>query len=82
MKEACGVFAVYAPGYRAAQLTFDGLYSLQHRGQESAGMAVSDGELVTVVKERVGTGLSARSALRQPGQPPVEAPAIQYAYAP
>lgn len=51
MKEACGVFAVYAPGYRAAQLTFDGLYSLQHRGQESAGMAVSDGELVTVVKD-------------------------------
>ncbi len=51
MKEACGVFAVYAPGHRAAQLTFDGLYSLQHRGQESAGMAVSDGEFVTVVKD-------------------------------
>ncbi|MHB8262539.1 MAG: amidophosphoribosyltransferase [Acidimicrobiales bacterium] len=51
MKEACGVFAVYAPGYAAAQLTFDGLYSLQHRGQESAGMAVSDGSLITVVKD-------------------------------
>jgi amidophosphoribosyltransferase len=51
MKEACGVFAVFAPGRAAAQLTFDGLYSLQHRGQESAGMAVSDGELITVVKD-------------------------------
>ncbi len=51
MKEACGVFAVYAPGCAAAQLTFDGLYSLQHRGQESAGMAVSDGDLITVVKD-------------------------------
>ncbi len=51
MKEACGVFAVFAPGRAVAQLTFDGLYSLQHRGQESAGMAVSDGELITVVKD-------------------------------
>jgi amidophosphoribosyltransferase len=51
MKEACGVFAVHAPGRVVAQLTFDGLYALQHRGQESAGMAVSDGESVTVVKD-------------------------------
>ncbi|HUY21627.1 MAG TPA: amidophosphoribosyltransferase [Acidimicrobiales bacterium] len=51
MKEACGVFGVYAPGRAVAQLTFDGLYALQHRGQESAGMAVSDGEAVTVVKD-------------------------------
>ncbi len=34
-----------------AQLTFDGMYALQHRGQESAGMAVSDGEAITVVKD-------------------------------
>jgi amidophosphoribosyltransferase len=51
VKEACGVFGVYAPGKPVAQLTFDGLYALQHRGQESAGMAVSDGEAVTVVRD-------------------------------
>ena len=51
MKEACGVFGVHAPGRVASQLTFDGLYALQHRGQESAGMAVSDGESITVVKD-------------------------------
>ncbi|HEY1832333.1 MAG TPA: amidophosphoribosyltransferase [Acidimicrobiales bacterium] len=51
MKEACGVFGVYAPGRRVANLTFDGLYALQHRGQESAGMAVADGDTVTVVKD-------------------------------
>jgi amidophosphoribosyltransferase len=50
-KEACGVFGIYARGAPVAQLTFDGLYSLQHRGQESAGMAVSDGETITVVKD-------------------------------
>jgi amidophosphoribosyltransferase len=51
MKEACGVFAVHARGRAVAQMTFDGLFALQHRGQESAGMAVSDGESVTVVKD-------------------------------
>ena len=51
MKEACGVFGVYAPGAPVAQLTFDGLFALQHRGQESAGMAVSDTETITVQKD-------------------------------
>ncbi len=50
-KEACGVFGVYAPGRLVAHLTFDGLYALQHRGQESAGMAISDGDLITVMKD-------------------------------
>jgi amidophosphoribosyltransferase len=51
-KEACGVFGVYAPGQPVAHLTYLGLFALQHRGQESAGMAVSDGEAVTVVKDQ------------------------------
>ncbi len=51
MKEACGVFGVFAPGFDISHLVFDGLFALQHRGQESAGMAVSDGETVTVVKD-------------------------------
>ncbi len=50
-KEACGVFGVHAPGQPVAHLTYLGLYALQHRGQESAGMAVSDGDFVQVVKE-------------------------------
>ncbi|MDQ2648284.1 MAG: amidophosphoribosyltransferase [Actinomycetota bacterium] len=51
-KEACGVFGIYAPGQPVAHLTFLGLFALQHRGQESAGMAVSDGTAVTVVKDQ------------------------------
>jgi amidophosphoribosyltransferase len=51
MREACGVFGVYAPGHPVANLAYLGLYALQHRGQESAGISVSDGETVTVVKD-------------------------------
>jgi amidophosphoribosyltransferase len=51
VREACGVFGVYAPRVEVAPLVFDGLFSLQHRGQESAGMAVSDGETITVFKD-------------------------------
>ncbi|HEY1989512.1 MAG TPA: amidophosphoribosyltransferase [Acidimicrobiales bacterium] len=50
-KEACGVFGVYAPGRSVAHITFDGLFALQHRGQEAAGMAVSDGEAIMVMKD-------------------------------
>ena len=50
-KEACGVFGVYAPGQPVAHLTYLGLYALQHRGQESAGMAVSDGETILIDKD-------------------------------
>jgi amidophosphoribosyltransferase len=42
-KEECGVFGVWAPGEDVAKLTYYGLYALQHRGQEAAGIAVSDG---------------------------------------
>ena len=48
---ACGVFGVYTPGQAVAQITYHGLYALQHRGQESAGIAVSDGQTITVVKD-------------------------------
>jgi amidophosphoribosyltransferase len=48
---ACGVFGVYAPGQDVAHLTYLGLYALQHRGQESAGIAVSDGQTITVSKD-------------------------------
>jgi amidophosphoribosyltransferase len=50
-REACGVFGVLAPGRPVAHLTYDGLFALQHRGQESAGMAVSDGDELVVVKD-------------------------------
>ncbi|MCS7061960.1 MAG: amidophosphoribosyltransferase [Anaerolineae bacterium] len=49
--EACGVFGVYAPGRDAARLTFFGLYALQHRGQESAGIATSDGRSAYLYKD-------------------------------
>ena len=52
LKEACGVFGIYAPGQPVAHLTYLGLFALQHRGQESAGMAVSDGADLTVVKDQ------------------------------
>jgi amidophosphoribosyltransferase len=50
-REACGVFAAYTPGQRVSSLIYFGLYALQHRGQESAGIATSDGETVTVFKD-------------------------------
>jgi len=43
LRESCGVFGVYAPGEDVARLTFFGLFALQHRGQESAGIATTDG---------------------------------------
>ncbi|PFG15746.1 amidophosphoribosyltransferase [Propionicimonas paludicola] len=50
-RDACGVFGVWAPGEDVAKLTYFGLYALQHRGQESAGMAVSNGERIMVFKD-------------------------------
>jgi amidophosphoribosyltransferase len=52
LNDACGVFGIYAPGLDVARLTYFGLYALQHRGQESAGIAVADDDgQVTIVKE-------------------------------
>jgi amidophosphoribosyltransferase len=50
-REACGVFAAYTPRQRASNLIYVGLFGLQHRGQESAGIATSNGETVTVFKD-------------------------------
>ena len=46
--EECGVFGIFAPEQDVARITFFGLYALQHRGQESAGIATSDGEHVSI----------------------------------
>ncbi len=50
-REECGVFGVWAPGEDVAKLTYYGLYALQHRGQEAAGIAVADGQQVLVFKD-------------------------------
>ncbi|MHB8509133.1 MAG: amidophosphoribosyltransferase [Candidatus Dormibacteria bacterium] len=49
--DECGVFGIYAPGQDVANVTYFGLYALQHRGQESAGITVSDGENLTTFKD-------------------------------
>ncbi|MEO7126180.1 MAG: amidophosphoribosyltransferase [Nakamurella sp.] len=49
--EECGVFGVFAPGEDVSKLTYFGLYALQHRGQEAAGMAVADGAQIIVFKD-------------------------------
>jgi amidophosphoribosyltransferase len=53
-REACGVFGIHAHGVDVARLTFFGLYALQHRGQESAGIATGDGHVANIYK---GMGL-------------------------
>lgn len=57
LRESCGVFGVFAPGEDVARITFYGLYSLQHRGQESAGIASADGRRLYL---RTGMGLVAQ----------------------
>jgi amidophosphoribosyltransferase len=54
LREKCGVFGVYAPGEDVARITFFGLYALQHRGQESAGIATSNSRTIYL---KTGMGL-------------------------
>ena len=51
MKEACGVVGIVAPGRDVSHLCYDALFALQHRGQESAGMATFQNQQITVVKD-------------------------------
>ena len=50
-REACGVFGIFDPGSQVSHLAYDGIYALQHRGQESAGMAATEGSGIMVVKD-------------------------------
>ncbi|TDC53625.1 amidophosphoribosyltransferase [Jiangella ureilytica] len=50
-QDACGIFGVWAPDEEVAKLTYFGLYALQHRGQESAGIAVGNGRQILVYKD-------------------------------
>jgi amidophosphoribosyltransferase len=50
-RDACGVVGIFAPGEDVARSTYYALYALQHRGQESAGIAISDGRSMVVYKE-------------------------------
>lgn len=50
-KEECGVLGIYAPHEDVARMAFFGLFALQHRGQEAAGLAVSDGQMVHLHKD-------------------------------
>ena len=47
----CGVFGIRSPGRDVARVTYFGLFALQHRGQESAGIAVSDAGRLTVLRD-------------------------------
>jgi len=50
-RDECGVFGVYAPGHDVARLAYFALYALQHRGQESAGIATCEGGQITTLRE-------------------------------
>jgi amidophosphoribosyltransferase len=50
-RDECGVFGVFAPGHDVSRLTYFGLYALQHRGQESAGIAAAEGGHITTMRD-------------------------------
>jgi amidophosphoribosyltransferase len=68
MKEACGVVGIVAPDRDVAYLCYDALFALQHRGQESAGMATFQNQQITVVKDNgLVSHVFAESTLRALG---------------
>jgi len=54
LRDHCGVFGIYAPSENVAKITYFGLFSLQHRGQESAGIATTNGKKISLIR---GMGL-------------------------
>ncbi|MBN1305324.1 MAG: amidophosphoribosyltransferase [Anaerolineales bacterium] len=72
-REECGIIGIYAPEEEVARMTYFGLFALQHRGQEAAGIAVSDGNTVHLHKDvglvnqiftpEILSGLSGRFAI-------------------
>ena len=50
-REACGIFGAHIPGHEAARAAFFGIFALQHRGQESAGIAASNGTSLSLTAE-------------------------------
>jgi len=68
LHESCGVFGVYAPNEDVARFTFFGLFALQHRGQESAGIATTDGKRISVyAKMGLVSQVFSEDSLRQLG---------------
>src|SRR5690625_441898 len=68
LREECGVFGIFGHP-EAANLTYLGLYALQHRGQESAGIAASDGTQVRISKSmgHVADAFSEKTLEKLPG---------------
>jgi amidophosphoribosyltransferase len=68
-EEACGVFGVYAPGENVAKLTYFGLFAIQHRGQESAGIATFERDKVHLHKDMglVSQVFNEETLTRMPG---------------
>ena len=77
-QDACGVFGVWAPGEEVANLTYFGLYALQHRGQEAAGIAVSDGSgvVVIMVSQSDANAVANQDCAVPVGKPPTQSIAI------
>jgi amidophosphoribosyltransferase len=69
LHEACGVFGLYAPGEDVARVTYFGLYALQHRGQESAGIASTDGAALYLHRQMglVSQAFTEQNLLELPG---------------
>src|SRR5262249_61785869 len=65
-RDECGVFGLYAPGHEVSRLSYFALYALQHRGQESAGIAAADrgGNIVTRRELGPGSQLFSENGLR------------------